>query len=123
MRSSPTNSLWEEASNPTGGAGWGLDRRPCACYQQKIKGTLERRVKFQVSMSLTDVQRAALQTLSASRRGYSLTTAVARGFAFEMLQDLVRVGLATVRRDALGTAKARTTHLRITATGRKAIAE
>jgi hypothetical protein len=40
-------------------------------------------------MSLTDSQRATLQMLAASSRGYALSTAVARGFAFETLQDLV----------------------------------
>jgi hypothetical protein len=74
-------------------------------------------------MSLTDSKRAALQMLAMSRCGCSLSTAAARGFAFEMLQELVRAGLATVRREAVGTAKARIAHLRITAAGRKAIAE
>jgi hypothetical protein len=40
--------------------------------------------------------------LTASRRGYSLSTVMARGFAFEMLQGLVRVGLASTNRDAVG---------------------
>jgi hypothetical protein len=74
-------------------------------------------------MSLTDSQRAALQMLAVSRPGHSLSTAVAHGFAFEMLQDLVRVGLATVHRDAVGSGKTKVAHLRITAAGRKAIAE
>jgi hypothetical protein len=47
------------------------------------------------SMFLTDLQRAALQMLAKSPRGYALSTAVARGFSFEMLQGLVRVGYAT----------------------------
>jgi hypothetical protein len=46
-------------------------------------------------MSLTDLQRAALQMLAKSPRGYALSTAVVRGFSFEMLQGLVRVGYAT----------------------------
>jgi hypothetical protein len=50
-------------------------------------------------MSLTDKQRAALQMLAASPRGFSLSTVMARGFAFEMLQDLVRAGLATAHRE------------------------
>jgi hypothetical protein len=74
-------------------------------------------------MSLTDSQRAALQMLAASPRGYSLSTAVARGFAFETLKDLVRAGLATAHRDAVGTGKTKIEHLRITAAGRKSIAE
>jgi hypothetical protein len=47
------------------------------------------------SMFLTDLQHAALQMLAKSPRGYALSTAVARGFSFEMLQGLVRVGYAT----------------------------
>jgi hypothetical protein len=74
-------------------------------------------------MSLTDSQRAALQMLAASARGCSLSTAIARGFEFETLQDMVGSGLATVYRDAVGTAKTRIAHLRITTAGRKAIAE
>jgi hypothetical protein len=46
-------------------------------------------------MSLTDNQRAALRIMTASLRGQSLSTMIARGFAFEMLQELVRAGLAT----------------------------
>jgi hypothetical protein len=74
-------------------------------------------------MSLTDVQRAALQMLATSHRGCSVTTAVARGFAFEMLEDLVRAGLATAHRDAVGARKTKIVRLRITAAGRKGIAE
>jgi hypothetical protein len=74
-------------------------------------------------MSLTDSQRAALQMLTSSPRGYSLSTVIARGFTFEMLQDLVRKGLLTTNRDAVGAGKTKVAHLRITATGRKAIAE
>jgi hypothetical protein len=73
--------------------------------------------------SLTDGQRAASQMLAASPRGYSLSIAVARGVAFETLQDLALAGLATVHRDAVGTAKTRIAHLRITTAGRKSIAE
>jgi hypothetical protein len=74
-------------------------------------------------MSLTDNQRAVLQMLAMSPRGYSLSTVTARGFAFEMLQDLVRAGLAVIQRDAVGPAKTKIAHLRITAAGRNAIAE
>ena len=74
-------------------------------------------------MSLTDVQRAALKMLVTSHRGCSVTTAVARGFAIEMLEDLVRAGLATAHRVAVGAGKTKSVHLRITAAGRKAIAE
>jgi hypothetical protein len=72
---------------------------------------------------LTDEERAALEMLAASPRGYSLPTVKARGFAYEMLQGLVRTGLASVQRDAVGTEKTKLAHLRITAAGRKVIAE
>ena len=72
-------------------------------------------------MSLTDLQRAALQMLAKSPRGYALSTAVARGFSFEMLQGLVRVGYATAHRDAVGMKKEKLPHLRITEAGRRAI--
>jgi predicted amidohydrolase YtcJ len=51
---------------------------------------------------LTDKQCAALQMLAASARGYSLATMAARGFAPEMLHDLVRTGCTTVHRTAFG---------------------
>jgi hypothetical protein len=73
--------------------------------------------------SLTDKQRAMLEMLAMSPRGYALPTMMARGFAYEMLQDLVRAGLASVQRDLVGTEKTKLAHLRITAAGRKAIAE
>jgi hypothetical protein len=57
---------------------------------------------------LTDNQRAALLMLTASPRGYLLATVMARGFAFEMLQGLVRVGLASTNRDAVGAARDKT---------------
>jgi hypothetical protein len=72
---------------------------------------------------LTDNQRAALLMLTASPRGYSLATVMARGFAFEILQDFVRVGLASTNRDAVGAARTKLPHLRITEAGRQAIAE
>jgi DNA-binding PadR family transcriptional regulator len=72
-------------------------------------------------MPLTDLQRAALQMLAKSPRGYALSTAMARGFSFEMLQRLVRVGYATSHRDMVGTRKEKLPHLRITEAGRKAI--
>jgi hypothetical protein len=74
-------------------------------------------------MSLTDTQRAVLEMLMASPRGYSLSTVMARGFSFEMLRKLVRAGLARARRDAVGAEKTRVAHLRITAAGRKSIAK
>jgi hypothetical protein len=74
-------------------------------------------------LSLADSQRAALQMLAASPRGYSLPTVMARGFGYEMLQDLVRTGLASVQRDLVGMEKTKLAHLRITAAGRKAIAD
>jgi hypothetical protein len=72
---------------------------------------------------LTDKQRAVLQMLATSPRGYSLPTMRARGFAFEMLQDSVSAGVAAVQRDAVGVGKTKLAHLRITAVGRKAIVE
>jgi hypothetical protein len=72
---------------------------------------------------LTDKQRAVLSMLALAPRGYSLPTVMARGFAYEMLQDLVSAGLASVRRDAVGTQKSKLAHLRITAAGRKVIAK
>jgi hypothetical protein len=63
-------------------------------------------------MSLTDLQRAALQMLAKSPRGYALSTAVA----------LVRVGYATSHRDIVGMRKEKLPHLRITEAGRRAIA-
>jgi hypothetical protein len=73
--------------------------------------------------ALTDEQRAVLRMLAKSPRGYALSTAMARGFTFEMLQDLVRAGWAAAQRDAVGLSKTKVPHLRITAAGRKAIAE
>jgi hypothetical protein len=73
--------------------------------------------------SLTDKQRAMLEMLAMSPRGYALPTMMARGFAYEMLQDLVRAGLASVQRDLVGMGKTKLGHVRITAAGRKAIAE
>jgi hypothetical protein len=70
---------------------------------------------------LTDIQRAALRMLATSTRGFALSTVMARGFKFEMLQELVRGGLASTNRDAVGTAKSKVPHLRITDAGRKAI--
>jgi hypothetical protein len=48
---------------------------------------------------------------------------MARGFTLEMLQELVRAGLASTNRDAVGTAKSKIPHLRITEAGRKAITD
>jgi hypothetical protein len=71
---------------------------------------------------LTDNQRAVLQMLKTSRRGYSLPTVMARGFTFEMLQGLVSTGMAVAQRDAVGPSETKVPHLRITEAGRKAIA-
>jgi hypothetical protein len=60
--------------------------------------------------------------LATSLRGCSLPTIMARGFAYEMLQDLVSAGLASAQRSRVGLEKTRLAHLRITAAGRKAIA-
>jgi hypothetical protein len=72
---------------------------------------------------LTDIQRAALRMLATSTRGFALSTVMARGFKFEMLQDLVRLGFAAAHRDAVGLSKTKVVHLRITEAGRQAIAE
>jgi hypothetical protein len=76
-----------------------------------------------VVADLTDIQRAVLRMLAKSARGYALSTVMARGFTFEMLQELVRAGLASTNRDAVGTAKSKIPHLRITEAGRTAIAK
>jgi hypothetical protein len=70
---------------------------------------------------VTDNQRAVLQMLATSTRGFALSTVMARGFTFEMLQDLVRAGWAAAHRDAVGLSKTKVPHLRITEAGRKAI--
>jgi hypothetical protein len=70
---------------------------------------------------LTDEQRAALQMLAASARGYSLSTMATHGFAPEMLHDLVRAGCATAHRSAFSPGALKIVMLRITAAGRKAI--
>jgi hypothetical protein len=72
---------------------------------------------------LTDIQLAVLRMLAMSNRGYALSTVMARGFTFEMLQGLVRAGMAVAQRDAVGLSKTKVPHLRITVAGRKAIAE
>jgi hypothetical protein len=72
---------------------------------------------------LTDIQRAVLRTLAKSTRGYALSTVMARGFTFEMLQELVRLGLAAAHRDAVGLSKTKVVNFRITEAGRQAIAE
>jgi hypothetical protein len=74
-------------------------------------------------MTLTDPQRAALQMLAAAPRGYSVSGAIARGFTFAMLQDLVRAGFATVPRDAVAAGKTKIARLRITNMGRQALAK
>jgi hypothetical protein len=50
-------------------------------------------------MSITEEQQAALRFIAAAPRGVSLSTMMARGFSFEMLQGLVHAGLATMQRD------------------------
>jgi hypothetical protein len=40
--------------------------------------------------------------LAKSTRGYALSTVMARGFTFEMVQGLVRAGWAVAQRDAVG---------------------
>jgi hypothetical protein len=62
--------------------------------------------------------------LATSTRGYALSTVMARGFTFEMLQGgLVRAGMAVAPRDAVGLSKTKVPHPRITEAGRKAIAD
>jgi hypothetical protein len=74
-------------------------------------------------MSITEKQHAALQLMVASPRGVSLSTMMARGFSFEMLQGSVHAGLATTQRDTLNGGKERVAHLRIAGAGRTAIVE
>jgi hypothetical protein len=74
-------------------------------------------------VTLTETQRAALQMLAASPRGYSIPGAIARGFTFEMLQDLVRAGFATAPRNVVAAGRTKIAHLRITNMGRKALAK
>jgi hypothetical protein len=71
---------------------------------------------------VTDSQRAVLQMLATSTRGFALPTVMARGFTFKMLQGLVSVGMAVAQRDAVVLSKTKVPHLRITEAGRKAIA-
>jgi hypothetical protein len=72
-------------------------------------------------MSITEKQHAALRFIAASPRGVSLATMMARGFSFEMLQELVDAGLATTQRDVIKLV--RVAYLRITGAGRTAIVE
>jgi hypothetical protein len=74
-------------------------------------------------MSITEKQHAALRFIAASPRGVSLSTMMARGFSFEMLQGLVQHGLATTQRDTINAGKERVAYLRITGAGRTAIVE
>jgi hypothetical protein len=60
--------------------------------------------------------------LAMSTRGFALPTLMVRGFTLDMLQDLVRAGMAVAQRDAVGLSKTKIPHLRITDAGRKAIA-
>jgi hypothetical protein len=53
-------------------------------------------------VAVTDSQGAALQMLARSPGGYALLTMTARGVAIEVLQDLVRMGLATAQQSSRG---------------------
>jgi hypothetical protein len=74
-------------------------------------------------MSITEKQHAALRFIAASPRGVTLSTMMARGFSFEMLQGLIHAGLATTQRDTINAGKERVAYLRITGAGRSAIVE
>jgi hypothetical protein len=74
-------------------------------------------------MVVTESQRAALRMLAGSPSGYALLTITARGVPIEVLQDLVRMGLTTAQRRSFGRRSTKIMHLRLTAAGRKAIAE
>ena len=74
-------------------------------------------------MSITEEQQAALRFIAAAPRGVSLSTMMARGFSFEMLQGLVRAGFATTQRQAINAGEAKASYLRITGAGRTAIVE
>jgi hypothetical protein len=71
----------------------------------------------------SEVQQAALRFIAAAPRGVSLSTMMARGFSFEMLQGLVHAGLATTQRDVINAGNERVAYLRITGAGRTAIVE
>ena len=90
----------------------------------RARPAVARRVVLELPVAeLSDSQRAVLQMLAASTRGYSLSTLRARGFAFEMLQGLVRTGLASTNRDVVGEDGTKVPHLRISEAGRRALAE
>jgi hypothetical protein len=74
-------------------------------------------------MALTESQHTALLMLAGSHSGYALLTVTARGVAIEVLEDLVRMGLANAQRKSFGLRGAKIMHLRITAAGRKLIAD
>jgi hypothetical protein len=74
-------------------------------------------------MSITEEQQAALRFIAAAPRGVSLSTMMARGFSFEMLQGLVHAGLATTRRAVINAGNERVAYLRISGAGRTAIVE
>jgi hypothetical protein len=74
-------------------------------------------------MALTESQSAALRMLAGSPSGYALLTITARGIAVDVLQDLVGMGLATAQRRSFGRRSTKIMHLRITAAGRKSIAD
>jgi hypothetical protein len=88
-------------------------------YGAAAAGDADRRAMAELS----DNQRAVLEMLTASRRGYSLSTVISRGFAFEMLQGLVRTGLASTNRDVVGEDGTKVPHLRISEAGRRALAK
>jgi hypothetical protein len=61
--------------------------------------------------------------LVGSPSGYAFVTITTRGVAIEVLQDLVRMGLATAHNISFGRRGIKITHLRLSAAGRKVIAE
>jgi hypothetical protein len=87
-------------------------------WSNAVKVAAARKPDRGAMAELNDEQRAALSMLATSLRGYSLPTFMACGFAYEMLQDLVRAGLARTQRDRVRMEKTRLAHLRITVAGR-----
>jgi hypothetical protein len=75
--------------------------------------------------SLTGEQRRALQVLARSPNGCTEALMMAHGFEIEILGQLVLCGLAVAvdQTTRAGRRRIKVTCLRITAAGRKAIAE
>jgi hypothetical protein len=87
---------------------------------------LSRDVQTHVTMAeLTNEERRALHLLASSLNGYAEAVLIAHGFELEMLGKLVLDGFAEVEPHTTMTGRQRSKvmWMRITAAGRKAIAE